>query len=1082
MATVAQLDVVINAETSGLQKGLAQSTSIMDKLRTNLLQAGLAMSAAFTAPIVALGKLGIEFNAMKETATVAFTNMLGGAEKARDMFQSLVEFAAKTPFVIRDLVPATQKLLAAGIAAEKIIPTLKAIGDAASASGRGQEGIDRITNALIQMKNKGKVSAEEMIQQLGEIVPAMQIVAEGMGISTAELGERMKKGLLDVDKTIAILIEGFNKRFGGMMEEQSKTFTGALSNIADTVNSTLGSILEPLFNRLRDILLAIVPALSELQKWFQSLSPEVQNAGIAFAAVLAVAGPVALAIAGIAAAISAIGVPIAAAVVAVGALAAAYASNFGGIRDLVNATVQAITEWFNTHKEDLLALGKKVQEIAGIYADAMGAMTRAVTALVQSVQKDNKDHADSWDFLFKTVLKVADLFVTEFKMKMLQNTIIFIILTEAAQKWVKDIQHQFALIKLAVKVVEVAFKDIYESIVGPFRRALEWLNQNVSRFRAAFDAITAAAKAGLVVKSPPIAAQWLVMIGEAAAEAAAKTAKTAPQFGAAMGVISSAAKLHLPAVISEWVRLGETVIGVLEKLKVVVPKAVKDIFGAVTGAGSGAGTAATGILGKIGTFFGGIFNIAGAIDGIIKSIRSIFGIKSAFQKAMEAEQVAQARLQTQQMKLDIERTAQEVIQAAVSSFQKALEFFDQLDAFTPARKVKFQQFFANLTRLMKHFLELAQSWSITSLAQAKAAAETVGPVVEAISGLPDAFEAINGHFGIAQSAIDRFFADFSKVMDAFFARSEVWIDGISKRAMKVANRLSPVVELISAFGTAMSDITDVKEPSDEMFAIFDRVIDKIVTHVANLSLKFDKAVLKTMANFAEKAGAALAIWKEAIESIRATVDVPTPSEGDVDNVVAGIELFVAKLSAAVERLITTDLARVTAFANTIAPIAAAIKAWAETAEVVRGYTAIAADVWEQIVSDFERGLVLLNLLILDAQLYVDKATTFKSLIDQGSSLIEAALGAFGSSISAASSALTGSLPQGGTALGSATAASFGVSSAQSTVATQSSGSIVFQPGSIVVQGSVIEEIGLADVILQKLVDLQRAGRIGLITP
>lgn len=469
---------------------------------------------------------------------------------------------------------------------------------------------------------------------------------------------------------------------------------------------------------------------------------------------------------------------------------------------------------------------------------------------------------------------------------------------------------------------------------------------------------------------------------------------------------------------------------------------------------------------QIGAMFGGL---GAAIGAGVGALVGLFNTgKSSAQKQQEA-------LQLEQTKQNMQQTAQNIINAALEGFTKGLAFLEQLDEFTAPRKEKFRQFFASFTKLLNYFVELSKSWSQASFAQVKAAAEAIGPVADAISALPLAFQAINGHFGVAQSSIDQFFNDFSKVMDAFFARSEVWIDGISKRAFKVANRLSPVVALISAFGTAMKDITDVKEPTDEMFGIFDRVIDKIVTHVANLSLKFDKAVLKTMANFSEKAGAALGIWKEAIESIKATVDIQTPSEASVDNVVAGIELFINKLGGAVERLITTDLARISAFANVIAPIAAAIKAWAETAEVVRGYTAVAAEVWDQIVSDFERGLVLLNLLILDAQLYVEKANIFKSLIDQGASVIAAALGTFGSSISAASSALTGSLPQGGTAIGSSMApSSVGISSFS---APPTAGGMTVN---VTVQGTVIEGEKLANTIMKVVFDQTKRGRLATI--
>ena len=686
------------------------------------------------------------------------------------------------------------------------------------------------------------------------------------------------------------------------------------------------------------------------------------------------------------------------------------------VRDVISKMAAVLL----THKDDLIALGKKVAEISGAYIEAMNSMGKAVADLVASVQTSNEKHKDSWGGLFDALVSAADKFAHDMKSKMLLNTVVFLTLTDIIQKFVDDTKAQFKILVLAAVVMNQAFHAIEESIIGPFRRALEWLQQSASKFRAAFEAITTAGRIGLVVKSPPIVAQWVEMIGAAAVKAAATTKSSVPSFTDSYKTLTAAAKTHLPAVAQEWLNLATTVIDVIEKIRKATSKDVFGSAGSGSGGSGGGDTTQGGFLGGLAKFasaVGSIANIFSGVDSIIKSIKSIFGIKSAFQKAMEAEQVAQARLQTQQMKLDIEKTAQEVIQAAVASFQKALEFFDQLDAFTPVRKAKFKEFFANMSRLMKYFLELAQSWSITSLAQAKAAAESIGPVAEAISQFPAAFDAINGHFGVAESSIDRFFLDFDRVMTAFFNRIESWAVGKAKHARKIAENIAPAISLMGPIIEAIKNMSSLSQPPDAAFDIIDNVLETIVTRVSALSAKFDKALLKVMANFAEKAGGALSIWKEAIESIRATVDVPPPSAADVDNVVSGIELFINKLGGAVERLTNTDLTRVAAFANVIAPIAAAIKAWAETADVVRGYTAVAAEVWEQIVTDFERGLVLLNLLILDAQLYVDKANTFKNLISQGASTIASALSTYAGSISSAASTLAAGLPQGGTPVG-----------------------------------------------------------------
>jgi len=62
----------------------------------------------------------------------------------------MADFAVKNSAVFEfpSLIEASKRMLAYGFAAEEVLPTLRAVGDAAAALGAGSEGIDRITLAL----------------------------------------------------------------------------------------------------------------------------------------------------------------------------------------------------------------------------------------------------------------------------------------------------------------------------------------------------------------------------------------------------------------------------------------------------------------------------------------------------------------------------------------------------------------------------------------------------------------------------------------------------------------------------------------------------------------------------------------------------------------------------------------------------------------------------------------------------------------------------------------------------------------------------------------------------------------------
>ena len=200
---------------------------------------------------VAAGKVGLQYAAAKQQARVAFTVMLGDGKKAVKMMRDLERFAAATPFEMSDLQTAAQRMLALGWASKKVLPDLRTIGDAAAASPQGMvEGLNRITLALGQMKSKGKASADEMLQLAEAGIPAWKFLAQAAHKSVADIQKDVTKGAVSADFAVEAILTGMRTKFGGMMREQSKTLGGSFSTLKDTVTQGLGAMLEPIVPRL----------------------------------------------------------------------------------------------------------------------------------------------------------------------------------------------------------------------------------------------------------------------------------------------------------------------------------------------------------------------------------------------------------------------------------------------------------------------------------------------------------------------------------------------------------------------------------------------------------------------------------------------------------------------------------------------------------------------------------------------------------------------------------------------------------------------------------------------------------------
>src|SRR5262245_13636292 len=238
---------------------------------------GDTMSKSISLPFIGAGVaatvFGIKSAAALEQSKIGFTTMLGSAQKADKMIKDLQKFAATTPFEFQGLVQSSQQLLAMGFTSKQIIPTMTAVGDAVAAMGGSEENVAAVTRALGQMQAKGKASSEEMLQLTEQGIPAWDMLAKKMGVSTQEAMKAVQNGQVSSTTAINAVVEGSEKRFGGMMEKQSKTFSGQMSNLHDTIQQQLGAAFAEILPKLTEIIKQLTPVTAE---FIHNLVPAIQ--------------------------------------------------------------------------------------------------------------------------------------------------------------------------------------------------------------------------------------------------------------------------------------------------------------------------------------------------------------------------------------------------------------------------------------------------------------------------------------------------------------------------------------------------------------------------------------------------------------------------------------------------------------------------------------------------------------------------------------------------------------------------------------------------------------------------------------
>ena len=247
--------VRVKVDTGGAEANVGGVSNSLAEFATKAGLAALAVTALQSA--LSAGKSAfIEYNAELEQTRVAFTSMLGSAAQANAMIANLQKFAAETPFEMPGVRDAAQQLLAFGYDTEEIIPTLTALGNAASGLGKGEAGFGQLAFVFGQIRTTGKLMGNDVMQlaQLG--VPVKDILAKNLGLTKDELANIGEMGI-DADVAIQALIDGMNERFPEMMKKQSETFEGVLSNIKDNIGQAFGLSGLPLFEEAKKALLEI---------------------------------------------------------------------------------------------------------------------------------------------------------------------------------------------------------------------------------------------------------------------------------------------------------------------------------------------------------------------------------------------------------------------------------------------------------------------------------------------------------------------------------------------------------------------------------------------------------------------------------------------------------------------------------------------------------------------------------------------------------------------------------------------------------------------------------------------------------
>jgi tape measure domain-containing protein len=217
------------------------------------------MTNAIQGSVAALG----EFSSQAEQAQAAFSIMFKDVDKAERFMTVMEDFAAKTPFTMQQSANAARKLLAYGFSPKNMEPIMNTLADASSASG-DPETFDRVGKALGQIRTKGKLASQELLQLTEAGIPAFEILRTKLGLTADEMG---KIGHLKIPADVAInaILKGMQERYAGAASVMSNTVGGMLSTIKDNALIIGKEAFGPFYEGFRAVLTKIRDASDKMR-------------------------------------------------------------------------------------------------------------------------------------------------------------------------------------------------------------------------------------------------------------------------------------------------------------------------------------------------------------------------------------------------------------------------------------------------------------------------------------------------------------------------------------------------------------------------------------------------------------------------------------------------------------------------------------------------------------------------------------------------------------------------------------------------------------------------------------------------
>ncbi|WP_291478500.1 tape measure protein [Corynebacterium sp.] len=198
-----------------------------------------------------------------EDTTASLGILMGSADEASTLMDDLTESNMKTPYSFDAWSEAGKNLVAFGLEAEDVTDTVMALGEAAAASGKGEQALASMGDAWGKAAASGKISMD-LINSLAQGgVNGLTILANHFDVTTEEMQKMISGGTVPMEEAFDALTTGIMEGSDGIAGS-TMAMTGVMDEMSQTTSGQLGLLKMSFVNLAGDIMKLLMPAIKTL--------------------------------------------------------------------------------------------------------------------------------------------------------------------------------------------------------------------------------------------------------------------------------------------------------------------------------------------------------------------------------------------------------------------------------------------------------------------------------------------------------------------------------------------------------------------------------------------------------------------------------------------------------------------------------------------------------------------------------------------------------------------------------------------------------------------------------------------------